>query len=79
MQDIPNSAKVYLKYRRSYQGACLIRPPESSEVENFKSSGAEDRPVGACKPDFEKKGWLWGSGDPVWRKATKSFQMHLFL
>ena len=40
--------------------ACLIRRQESSEVENFKSSCAEDRPEGSSKPAFEKEGWLGG-------------------
>ena len=34
----------------------LIQSPESSEVENFKSSCAEDHPEGSSEPAFEREG-----------------------
>ena len=37
-------------------GSDLIQPPESSEVENFKSSCTEDCPEGSSKSAFEKEG-----------------------
>ena len=41
-------------------GSDLIQHPESLEVENLKSSWAEDWPEGSSKPAFEKEGCLGG-------------------
>ena len=43
------------------RGEGLIQLPESSEDENFKTSGAKDCPEGSSKPAFENEGCLGGS------------------